>query len=111
ILFYLPVIFYHLLCEVFMDGQTFGKKAIDIKVVKLDGSQPSVGSYFLRWLLQIVDLPFFGAIGIITILVNGKGQRVGDLAAGTTVISLKHRTGIKDTILARPVMADHDYTP
>jgi len=33
------------------------------------------------------------------VLINGKGQRLGDLAAGTTVITLKQRTQLKDTLM------------
>ena len=43
----LPLFFYDLLCEVVMNGQSFGKKAMKIKVVKLDGSEPTFGSYLL----------------------------------------------------------------
>ncbi|PSR54273.1 RDD family protein [Adhaeribacter arboris] len=87
ILFYLPLLFYSLLCEIFLNGQTIGKKAQDIKVIKLNGRSPSIGDYLLRWVFLIVDtLASFGIIAIITLAANGRGQRLGDLAAGTTVI-------------------------
>ena len=92
ILIYLPVFLYDFLCEAFLDGQTFGKKGMKIKVVKLDGSQPGSGSYLLRWLIAILEkspFVFGGAIGLTVILLNGKGQRLGDLAAGTTVVKVK----------------------
>jgi uncharacterized RDD family membrane protein YckC len=47
----IPFLFYHLLFEVFMNGQSIGKKAMSVKVVNLDGSQPSLGNYLLRWIL------------------------------------------------------------
>src|SRR5688500_15490689 len=47
VLLYLPIFLYDLLCEVFLDGQSFGKKAMRIRVVKLDGSEPTLGSYLL----------------------------------------------------------------
>ena len=34
----LPVFFYPLLCEIFLEGQTIGKKMNEIRVVKLDGT-------------------------------------------------------------------------
>jgi uncharacterized RDD family membrane protein YckC len=85
-----PFFFYHLVCEVYFNGQSLGKKARNIRVMRLDGTSPRLGDYFLRWLLRLVELSFgYGIIAIITIAINGKGQRLGDLAAGTTVISLK----------------------
>lgn len=76
-------VFYPLICEIFMQGQTFGKRVRKIRVVKLDGSQPTVGSYFLRWVIGLFER---GLIGLVVLLVSDKGQRLGDMAAGTTVI-------------------------
>lgn len=86
----LPFMFYDLLCELFLNGQSLGKIAMKIRVVMLDGSQPGLGAYLLRWLLRLIESPFFlgGMVAVITIAVNGKGQRVGDIAAGTTVVKL-----------------------
>lgn len=97
VLLYLPAFFYDLLCEVFMDGQSFGKRQMDIKVVRLDGMQPTVGNYLLRWLLRFVDVGFM-YIGLIVMLFTEKSQRLGDLAAGTTVVKLKQRVTLEDTI-------------
>lgn len=78
-----------------------------MRVVKLDGTQAGIGSYFLRWILTLIDYSFFGAVGIITLMMNGKGQRLGDLAANTTVVKLKAETKLDDTILtATPVNYD-----
>ncbi|AKQ46715.1 hypothetical protein TH63_15550 [Rufibacter radiotolerans] len=83
----IPIMFYHLLCEIFMNGQSLGKRAIDLKVVKLSGHAPSVGDYLLRWVFRLLDISLLsGFVAIITIAVNGKGQRLGDIAAGTSVI-------------------------
>ena len=82
-----------------MDGQSIGKKALKIKVVRLDGTQPTLGNYLIRWLLRLVDISLtYGSAAIITILVNQKGQRLGDLAAHTSVIKLVKRESLKDTI-------------
>ncbi|QDA61138.1 RDD family protein [Hymenobacter jejuensis] len=92
LLMLLPTMVYHLACEVFFNGQSLGKKARHIKVIRLDGTRPSLGNYVLRWLLRPIEiLTFGGAIAALTILLNGRGQRLGDLAAGTAVISLKPR--------------------
>jgi len=108
ILLFTPYLFYHLLSEIFMDGQSIGKRAMNIKVVKLDGSQPTLGSYLLRWLLRPVDVFFFGAVAMITISASQKGQRLGDIAAGTSVVSTRQRHRLRDMVLPE---AEEAYTP
>lgn len=104
----LPILFYDLVCEVFFQGKSFGKMIMKIKVVKLDGTQANFGAYLLRWLLRIIDTRLFGgAIALIAILINGKGQRIGDMAAGTTVIKMKQKVQLSDTILFK---VKPDYT-
>lgn len=95
----LPIMLYSLLCETFFQGKSFGKMIMKIQVVKLDGTQARFGNYLLRWLLRVIDVLLSRAIAIIVIMLNGKGQRLGDIAAGTTVVKLKYRTTIDDTIL------------
>lgn len=97
ILMSLPILFYDLLFEWQFNGQSLGKIAMDIRVVMLDGSQPTLGAYLLRWLLRIVDTRILsGLVAVITIAANGKGQRIGDIAAGTTVIKLKAKVALDD---------------
>jgi uncharacterized RDD family membrane protein YckC len=109
IILLLPIFFYDLVCEILMDGQSFGKKQMKIKVTMLDGSQPGIRAYLLRWLLRLVDVTLsWGSVAILTLLFNGKGQRLGDLAAGTTVIKLKPEVGLRDTIFAE---IEKDYQP
>lgn len=57
---YLPVLLYAFLCEMFNQGQSFGKRLMNIRVVKADGSTPGIGSYLLRWLLFPIDGPVTG---------------------------------------------------
>ncbi len=100
----LPIFFYDLLCEYFLNGQSVGKLAMSTRVVMLDGSQPGLGAYLLRWVLRIVEsVPFFwGIVPIITVAANGKGQRLGDIAGGTTVVKLKPAMSLTD-VLHRPM--------
>jgi len=96
-----PIIFYHLLSEQMMQGQSFGKRAMQIKVVKADGSQPKFGNYFIRWIFRIIDsMPYWG-IGMCSILFSQKSQRLGDLGGGTIVIKLKPEVNSEDTIFAQ----------
>jgi len=107
-----PFVFYSLASEVFFNGQSLGKKARHLRVVRLDGTAPRLGDYFLRWLLRIVDLylPFAGGlVAIITVAVNGKGQRLGDMAAGTAVVSTKAPASLLPDLVAPA--APEDYQP
>jgi uncharacterized RDD family membrane protein YckC len=105
----LPTTFYSLIFEIAMNGQTPGKYLNKIRVVKIDGSKPTLGSYLTRWLLRIIDIWFFtGSVAVFTILFNGKGQRLGDIAAGTTIISEKRRVRLRDTLVED---LQEDYTP
>lgn len=107
LLMLLPVMFYSLIFEIMMNGQTPGKIVNKIRVVKLDGSKPTFGSYVIRWFLRLIDITLFsGSIAVVTILFNGKGQRLGDIAAGTTVISEKKRVRIEDTVISS-IKEDH----
>ncbi len=87
---YLPMLGYSFLCETFNHGQSLGKKLMNIRVVKVDGSTPTVSSYLLRWLLFIIDGPLTGGLGLLVILLTKNHQRLGDLTGGTMVIKEKN---------------------
>ena len=82
----LPIMCYHFIFESTMGGQTPGKIIAKIKVTKVDGSTPQLVDYFLRWILLLVDMFPFGGLGALFILFSENHQRIGDLAAGTTVV-------------------------
>ena len=88
-----PVVIYSILSELAMNGQSWGKKIMKIKVVKMDGTPTSFSSYFLRWITRIIEIyGMFGSLALITIILNCKGQRLGDIAANTTVIRLRDKS-------------------
>ena len=89
ILLVFPPLFYTLLMELLNRGQTIGKMLLHIRVVSLDGSQPTMGSILLRWLLWIVDGPTLSFLGVLVAIFSPRTQRLGDLAAGTVVIKLQ----------------------
>jgi uncharacterized RDD family membrane protein YckC len=100
ILFFFPVLIYSVTLESIFEGQTIGKKLLKIKVVKIDGYQASFGDYLIRWLFRIVENNLMGGlIGLVAMIVNSKTQRMGDMAAGTAVITLKNNITIDSTIL------------
>lgn len=87
---YIPLIGYPLLMEVFNNGQTLGKMLLGIRVVKADGSTPTLANYLMRWLLLPIDVPFTSGLGVVVMLLNKSNQRLGDLAAGTIVVKEKN---------------------
>ncbi|WP_262732707.1 RDD family protein [Gaetbulibacter sp. NE] len=107
--FYLPVVLYSLIFETILDGQTLGKRIMKIKVVKIDGYQASLADFMIRWFFRIVDINMMsGIVALISIVTSKKSQRLGDMTAGTSVISLKNNVNISHTILED---LEDTYTP
>lgn len=105
----IPTMGYDLIWETFNNGQSPGKYIMKTRVVNKDGSRPSLGSFFMRWLLSLVDIGMSG-IGLLVILLTKDSQRLGDLAAGTMVIKLmdykKHPISLDEFYYAKK-----DYHP
>ena len=100
LVFYFPVMIYSITLESLLEGQSFGKKILKIKVVKIDGYQASFGDYLMRWFFRIIDITIlYGTVALVTIISSKKSQRLGDMAAGTAVITLKNKVTINNTIL------------
>ena len=109
ILFLVPIIFYSILLESIFEGQTLGKRLLKIKVVKIDGYQASFGDYLIRWIFRLIDIfSNSGILALIMIVVTDKSQRLGDISAGTAVVSLKNNISINSTILQE---IDEEYIP
>jgi len=78
---------YYPVSEAVWSGKTIGKYAFGLRVVGDQGEPIQVSQAVIRNLVRLVDfLPFFYGIGIITLFCNGRGKRLGDLAAGTVVV-------------------------
>ena len=89
-------IFYSLLCEILMNGQSIGKRVMKIRVISIDGSQPTIGQYLIRWVFRLADFWLSAQIGgLICIAVSDKKQRIGDIVAGTAVVKTTPRTGLE----------------
>lgn len=79
--------FYTLFFEVFNRGQTLGKMALRIQVVRIDGAQVTFTDLLLRWVFRLVDIWLsFGAIAVVIISSSRKGQRLGDVVANTVIV-------------------------
>ncbi len=113
----IPMLSYSLLAELWMNGQTIGKKIFKIKVVSLDGGEPTLGQYMLRWFMRFYEWAFIifflfwgnGIWGILWLMVGGitsiviisispRSQRLGDLVAGTVVVETLSKLSVDDTI-------------
>lgn len=125
VLYALPPFLYHLLCEIFFNGQSIGKKAMWIRVISADGGQPSISQYLVRWMFRTIDIPLwifaalsFGALpwwfilflfaGLGCVLLTPYSQRTGDLAAGTIIIESRTRATWQDTVFTE---LESDYQP
>lgn len=94
-----PFVFYNLVCDIWLNGQTVGKRVMKVKVISLNGTQASFGQYLLRWLFRLVDIFLSnGLVAFICIAVSEKKQRLGDIVAGTTVIKTEPRTAFQQTL-------------
>jgi uncharacterized RDD family membrane protein YckC len=78
---------YFWVSESLWSGQTIGKKAFRLRAVGDRGEPLTFGQAGIRNVVRIIDfLPYAYGVGFIVLFVNGKGKRLGDLAAGTIVV-------------------------
>ena len=104
----IPIVFYDLVCEVFINGQSIGKRVMNIKVISLDGAQPSLGQYIIRWVFRMIDFTMTSSLcALICVAVSEKKQRVGDMVAGTTLIKTIPRTDFQQTIYVPTEQANY----
>ena len=98
----LPYFIYFPVVETLWNGRTVGKKLAGIRVTRINGTRASLGSYLVRWLFRFFEITATGGVvAILTILINGKGQRLGDLVAGTCVIDENEIQQSKNEIFRR----------
>jgi uncharacterized RDD family membrane protein YckC len=124
----LPMLLYSLLTELSFNGQTLGKKIMAIRVISLEGGEPTFGQFLLRWITRFFEWPFFfgyiafsttnvfaysfitGLLGIavvIIISVSHKNQRLGDMLAGTVVVNTKSALTLDDTVFMQIDKTDY----
>ena len=85
--FLLPIL-YFVLFEALGNGQTLGKRSLGIRVRMADGTPIGLEAAILRNLLRPADLmPGPYLVGLAAIFLTARAQRLGDLAAGTVVVS------------------------
>ncbi|MDT7688294.1 MAG: hypothetical protein QOE46_1053 [Acidobacteriota bacterium] len=79
---------YFVLFEWAWAGQTPGKRWLRLRVIREDGRPVTFWEATARNLVRILDMePFpFYSVGLISVFVTSRDQRVGDLVAGTVVV-------------------------
>ena len=123
-----PMLLYSLVCEVMWHGQTIGKKLLNIRVISLDGGEPTLSQYMVRWMFKAFEWPFFfgyavftgqgliayvivtaffGIFAVIIIAATKKSQRLGDLAANTVVVDTQSAYSVNDTVFME--ITDENY--
>lgn len=78
---------YYVFFEMIWNGQSLGKRALGLRVIRTDGTPVTLAESIIRNLIRMVDfLPLFYGVGVVTMFVNAQARRLGDLAAGTLVV-------------------------
>ncbi len=86
-----------------LTGRTPGKSALRLRVVTTAGRPVQLGAAALRNILRAADvLPNAYVVGLVSMAVSRRFQRLGDLVAGTMVIVEPPRTGAAPIVLWPP---------
>ena len=113
--FYVVIIlffsFYTLLMEYFMNGQTPGKRALNIRVVKLNGNEPAFMDYFIRWSLRFIEIYLSSGV-LATIMINttNLNQRLADIIAGTVIVKIQGNHSVTSDDLLK-ISSQNNYEP
>jgi uncharacterized RDD family membrane protein YckC len=125
LLLFLPILLYHILLEITMNGQSIGKKIMGIRVVNENGGRPGISQFLIRWLLRVSDLWIavililllssaftesaettfiviaalaFLITDIVLVVSSKKSQRIGDILAKTILIRTNPKGNINETV-------------
>lgn len=97
----MAIVFFVLFClywgyfaafEAFWKGRTPGKYFLKIRVIKDNGRPINVYEAIGRNVMRAIDsLPTLYGVGLITMAISKKNQRLGDMLAGTIVVHERGR--------------------
>ena len=111
ILVFLLEWFYPVWFELRHEGQTPGKKLLQIYVAHVDASPVSPAASVIRNLLRVVDfLPLCYGFGLASTLMTKRFQRLGDLAANTVVLHRQQQRGLMHDFADPPQRPDATLT-
>ncbi len=96
--------------ETFLRGRTPGKAALGLRVVTVEAGPVGFRHAAIRGALALVDFWMTsGAGAVVTALVTKRGQRLGDLAAGTIVVRERSGAGRVEPATFGVPAGGHDY--
>lgn len=92
---------YFVLFEMLWNGQSIGKRAMRLRVVRTAGQPIGLGASLVRNLLRAVDGFFW--IGVLVMLIDARSRRLGDFAAGTLVVQEPRKLGLDERGIGRTI--------
>jgi uncharacterized RDD family membrane protein YckC len=118
---FLPILLYHIVLEITMNGQSIGKRIMGMRVVNENGGRASISQFLIRWLLRDIWFLLLLIIGlqgaskpenifiilavlgyfitdIVLVATSKKGQRIGDILAHTILIRTNSQASIEETV-------------
>ena len=100
---------YYIFFEILWNGQSPGKRLVNLRVLKADGTPITLTESVIRNLIRLIDfLPLFYGLGVIVMFINGQSRRLGDLAAGTLVVRDQASLDLENlTAAPRPYLPQH----
>ncbi len=125
LLLIVPVMLYHVVQEITLNGQSIGKKIMGLRIVDEHGGKPGISQYLIRWLLRVSDLWMlivlilliqlthspdaegifvlllilgFLVTDVVMVVSSRKGQRIGDMLAHTILIRTNTHSDIEETV-------------
>ena len=88
-------VFYSLAMELLNNGQTLGKMAMGIQVIKTTSGRPDFADCAGRWVFRLVDIWFsLGGIACVLIASSSRSQRIGDIVGNTAVVKRTPQTNL-----------------
>ncbi len=97
---------YFMFFEIILNGQTPGKRAFGLRVIKDNGYPLAPLDSVIRNLIRIIDfLPFAYGVGLVTMFLNARAKRLGDFAANTIVVKMRRQVRLQDLQPAPPASA------
>jgi len=82
-------VLYSLVFEYVNNGQSLGKIVLKLRVIRLDGEKAQFLDYTMRWVFRWLDFySSFGGVAVLGVISSTNNQRLGDLLANTTVVSV-----------------------
>jgi len=95
----LPYFLYFPIIQYYNNGQSLGKKIMKIRIVKTNNTHPQLLDFIIRWLFRMIEISMIPGLGLIFILFTKKKQRLGDIVAGTSVVSEKNKVKLSHTFM------------